>query len=40
MRKPQPEIFHLAAHRLQVHPSEVLFVDDRAASLRVLKPLV
>lgn len=28
MRKPQPEIFYLAAERLHVHPTEVLFVDD------------
>jgi epoxide hydrolase-like predicted phosphatase len=28
MSKPQPEIFHLAANRLQVHPQEAIFVDD------------
>ncbi len=28
MHKPQPEIFHLAADRLHIHPTEALFVDD------------
>jgi epoxide hydrolase-like predicted phosphatase len=28
MHKPQPEIFRLAAQRLQVEPSECVFVDD------------
>ena len=30
MNKPQPEIFYLAANRLQVHPQEALFVDDES----------
>ena len=30
MRKPHPEIFHLAATRLHVHPQEALFIDDES----------
>jgi len=28
LRKPQPEIYLLAAERLRVEPSECVFVDD------------
>ena len=28
MHKPQPEIYRLAAERLQVNPEESIFVDD------------
>lgn len=34
LRKPQPEIYQLAADRLGVEPAECVFVDDLAVNIR------
>jgi len=39
VRKPEPEIFHIALERAQVKPEEVLFLDDFEANLEAAKAL-
>lgn len=39
VRKPEPEIFHIALERAGVKPEEVLFLDDFEANLEAAKAL-
>jgi putative hydrolase of the HAD superfamily len=39
MRKPDPEIYRYACDRMQVAPSEVLYLDDLGVNLKPAKAL-
>ena len=39
MRKPSPEIYQLAIKRLDVEPTDIVFVDDRLRNLDAAKAL-
>lgn len=39
LRKPEPEIYHLAAQRLDLHPSECVFVDDMEVNVIAAREL-
>ncbi|MFW5719766.1 MAG: HAD family hydrolase [Candidatus Dojkabacteria bacterium] len=37
IRKPEPEVFELAITRADVHPSEILFIDDSVENLQAAR---